>query len=111
MFLRTVKVRAPGDTFYEYLRLVEAYREDGQRKHRIVLNLGRKDLLAPHVDLLFDRGLIGFGDGGDVLVSPRLDRLDLKRLGLNQACEKGGPPFHERQAAYLAFHRARILLP
>lgn len=67
-------------------------------------------LLAPHVDVLFDRGLIGFGDGGDILVSPRLDRLDLKRLGLNQACAKGCPPFHERQAAYLAFHRAKILL-
>ena len=54
MFLRTVKVRAQGDTFYEYLRLVEAYRENGQRKHRIVLNLGRKDLLAPHVDRLVE---------------------------------------------------------
>jgi len=54
MFLRTVKVRAKGDTFYEYLRLVEAYRENGQRKHRIVLNLGRKDLLAPHVDRLVE---------------------------------------------------------
>lgn len=54
MFLRTVKVRAKGDTFYEYLRLVEAYRENGQRKHRTVLNLGRKDLLAPHVDRLVE---------------------------------------------------------
>jgi len=54
MFLRTVRVRAQGDTFYEYLRLVEAYRQDGQRKHRTVLNLGRKDLLAPHVDRLVE---------------------------------------------------------
>lgn len=54
MFLRTVKVRAKGDTFYEYLRLVEAYRQNGQRKHRTVLNLGRKDLLAPHIDRLVE---------------------------------------------------------
>ena len=54
MFLRTVRVRAKGDTFYEYLRLVEAYRQNGQRKHRTVLNLGRKDLLAPHVDRLVE---------------------------------------------------------
>ncbi len=54
MFLRKVSVRAKGDTFYEYLRLVEAYRENGQRKHRTVLNLGRKDLLAPHVDRLVE---------------------------------------------------------
>ncbi|MCP5039633.1 MAG: IS1634 family transposase, partial [bacterium] len=32
----------------------EAYRENGQRKHRTVLNLGRKDLLAPHVDRLVE---------------------------------------------------------
>jgi putative restriction endonuclease len=68
-------------------------------------------LLAPHVDRLFDRGLIGFGDAGEVLVSPRLDHLDLARLGLRDACAKGCGPFHERQAAYLAFHRATVLLP
>lgn len=67
-------------------------------------------LLAPHVDWLFDRGLIGFGDKGEVLVSSRLNRLDLERLGLDEACARGGPPFHERQVAYLAFHRANILL-
>ncbi len=54
MFLRTVRVPAKGDAFYEYLRLVEAYRENGQRKHRTVLNLGRKDLLAPHADRLVE---------------------------------------------------------
>lgn len=68
-------------------------------------------LLAPHVDRLFDRGLIGFGDSGEVFVSTRLDRLDLERLGLHEACTKGCAPFHERQVAYLAFHRANILLP
>lgn len=68
-------------------------------------------LLAPHVDRLFDRGFISFADDGKVLLSSRLDLLDLKRLGLHEACEKGCPPFHERQIAYLAFHRSKVLLP
>ncbi len=54
MFIRTVRVPAKGDTVYEYLRLVEAYRENGQRKQRTVLTIGRKDLLAPHVERLVE---------------------------------------------------------
>ena len=54
MYLRKVTAQGKGDTSYEYLRLVEAYRQDGQRKQRTILNLGRKDLLAPHVDRLVE---------------------------------------------------------
>ena len=50
MYVRTVQVRGSGDTVYTYVRLVEGYREDGKNKQRVVLNLGRKDLLAPHVE-------------------------------------------------------------
>ncbi|HCL4007346.1 TPA: HNH endonuclease [Pseudomonas aeruginosa] len=67
-------------------------------------------LLAPHVDRLFDRGLISFSEHGEVIVSSHLNRLDLKRLGLDEACAKGCAPFHPRQAAYLAFHRNNVLL-
>lgn len=52
MYLRTVKTPGPGNTVYEYIRLVEAYREDGKPKQRIVAHLGRKDLLAPHAEAL-----------------------------------------------------------
>src|SRR5712692_6578251 len=52
MYLRTVKVRGSTGVTHEYLRLVESYWEDGQAKQRIVANLGRKDLLAPHLDAL-----------------------------------------------------------
>src|SRR5881227_1995833 len=52
MYLRTVKTPGPGNTVYEYIRLVEAYREDGKSKQRVVANLGRKDLLAPHAEAL-----------------------------------------------------------
>ena len=41
-------------------------------------------LLTPDADLLFDRGFISFEDNGKVLVSPRVDRDDLIRLGFEQ---------------------------
>jgi transposase len=49
MYPRTVKVRSSGGTLNEYVRVVEAYREDGKVKQRVVADLGRKDLL---VDIL-----------------------------------------------------------
>src|SRR5712691_10003348 len=52
MYLRTVKVRGSTGVTHEYLRLIESYWDDVQAKQRIVANLGRKDLLAPHLDAL-----------------------------------------------------------
>ena len=52
MFLRTVKVKRPGGRVDEYIRLVESVWRQGRPEHRIVANLGRKDLLAPHADTL-----------------------------------------------------------
>ena len=46
MYPRTVKVRSSSGTVNEYVRVVEAYREDGKVKQRVVADLGRKDLLA-----------------------------------------------------------------
>jgi transposase len=48
MFLREVKV-APDRC---YLRLVESYRQGDKVKQRVITHLGRKDLLAPHLDAL-----------------------------------------------------------
>lgn len=67
-------------------------------------------LLAPHVDFLFDRGLIGFADDGDVLVSSKLGINELNGLGLIQVCEKTGRPFDQRQKEYLAYHRENVYL-
>jgi hypothetical protein len=53
MFLRVV--RAPSGKRgikHEYVRVVEAYRDhEGKTRHQTVINLGRKDLLAAHLDL------------------------------------------------------------
>jgi transposase len=46
MYLRTVKVRSSSGVVNEYVRVVEAYRDNGKVKQRTVADLGRKDLLA-----------------------------------------------------------------
>ena len=45
MYPRTVRVRSTSGAVNEYVRVVEAYREDGKVKQRVVADLGRKDLL------------------------------------------------------------------
>lgn len=50
MFLRIVKAQGGRGVQHEYVRLVEAYREQGKNKQRTVCNLGRKDVLAAHLD-------------------------------------------------------------
>ena len=52
MYLRTVKAKGADAVEFEYIRLVEAYWENGHSKQRVVANLGRKDLLAPHLESL-----------------------------------------------------------
>ena len=46
MYLRTVKVRSTSGALNEYVRVVEAYREGGKVKQRVIADLGRKDLLV-----------------------------------------------------------------
>src|ERR1700730_2858492 len=45
MYPRTIKVRSSRGTVNEDVRVVEAYRENGKVKQRVVADLGRKDLL------------------------------------------------------------------
>lgn len=52
MYLRTTKVKRPDGHIDEYIRLVESVWNNGSPRHRIVCNLGRKDLLAPHAEAL-----------------------------------------------------------
>jgi transposase len=49
LFLRSVKA---SNRRHEYLRLVENYRQGDKIRQRIVVHIGRKDLLAPHLDAL-----------------------------------------------------------
>jgi transposase len=49
VFLRSVKA---ANGRHEYLRLVENYRQGDKIRQRVILHVGRKDLLAPHLDTL-----------------------------------------------------------
>jgi transposase len=51
MFLRVVRATSGKEVTHEYVRVVEAFREKGKTRHRTILNLGRRDLLAAHLDL------------------------------------------------------------
>lgn len=72
MYLRTVKVRDKSGTIREYVRLVEAYWDNGQSKQRVIANLGRKDLLAPHLDSLTR-----------ILVGEQATGVELNRVAVN----------------------------
>src|SRR3989304_305518 len=46
MYLRSVTVRSSSGTVHEYVRIVEARRENGKVRQHVVADLGRKDVLA-----------------------------------------------------------------
>jgi putative restriction endonuclease len=83
---------------------------------------GRKGLhLTPDADHLFDRGYITFQEYGEVLVSQRVDRDDLRRLGFEKlAMERFGfaeapavwrtDPFVPAHSGYLAYHRSEVFI-
>src|SRR4051812_19187668 len=61
MYPRTGKVRSSSGTVNEYVRVVEAYREGGKVKQRVVADLGRKALLGDILPKL--KRLLGATDG------------------------------------------------
>lgn len=64
-------------------------------------------LLAVHLDALFDRGLLGFTDGGEPLLSPELSQGALEALGLGG----GVPPLRRVTVShlpYLHYHREHV---
>lgn len=60
-------------------------------------------MLAPHIDLLFDRHLISFTDEGRLIVSKKLDAAVLR--GWHIANSAISTPFNARQTVYLSAHR------
>lgn len=63
-------------------------------------------LLAPHLDAVFDRGLITVADDGRVLVSPLLDGTACTILGVGPALQLRS--LHLRHRPYLPWHRKRV---
>ncbi|TCM33099.1 IS1634 family transposase [Kribbella sp. VKM Ac-2568] len=89
MYVKRTTVRR-GETSYVYLRLVEAYRDGGKVRHRVVANLGREDELKASGQL--EQLAAGFARldpppwgtrrevGPLLLVRHYLDRLGLVKL-------------------------------
>jgi transposase len=89
MYPRIVKAAGSKGQQVQYVRLVEAFREEGRVKQRTVCNLGRRDVLAAHLDAIVavvrgdkrsvhigaeDVNAIGAWDWGPVLVTWHLWR-------------------------------------
>jgi transposase len=121
MFLRTVKAAGGKGTQHEYVRLVEAFREDGKTKQRVVCNLGRKDLLEVHLDALVrlvrgesgvvsssaegEVSAVGAWDWGPVLVARTLWReLGIEAIldGLGGRSRVDGAQLSERALVLVA---------
>lgn len=118
MYPRTVKIRSSSGSIHEYIRIVEAYREDGKVKQRVVADLGRKDLLVEILPKL-RRLLTGdadlepgdsttpqLGDASDwgpvLVVRALFDQLGLRAI-LDQHLGKAkGVPFADRAFALVA---------
>lgn len=64
-------------------------------------------LLAPHVDHLFDRGLISFEDSGELLVSPKLEPEVLTSWSIELPKNVG--TFNVDQRHFLDYHRNQVL--
>lgn len=64
-------------------------------------------LLSPHVDHLFDKGMISFSNNGDLIISEKFDRSILSRWGIPETVNVGS--FNTEQAQFLAYHRIAVL--
>lgn len=62
-------------------------------------------LLAPHADMLFDRGWISFENNGRLLVASEFPSAVLAALALDLKHGRKCGPFDQRQQIYLEFHR------
>lgn len=67
-------------------------------------------LLTPHVDLMFDRGLISFQNDGALIISTRIERSDLELLGIRVG-KLALKSLTSQQVEYMTYHRANVLVP
>src|SRR5512146_537569 len=79
MYPRPVNVRSSSGTVNQYVRVVEAYREAGKVKQRVVADLGRKDLLVKILPKL--RRLLTGDTGADIGNPPESQILDAANWG------------------------------
>ncbi|AWL07583.1 HNH endonuclease [Massilia oculi] len=63
-------------------------------------------LLAPHIDHLFDRGLISFSSDGRLLISKQLDQMILAKWGIPEVKYVG--TFNSDQIEFLRYHEQSV---
>ena len=118
MYLRTIKVRSSNGTVNEYVRVVEAYRDNGKVKQRTLAELGRKDLLVellPKLQRLLsqnadtepgqtkDLDILDASTWGPVLAVRRLfDQLGLWSILDGTLGKAGGVSFTDRAFVLIA---------
>jgi len=63
-------------------------------------------LLSPHIDKLFDKGLISFSDEGQFLISSKSIESVLKKWHIDTSITVG--TFTKKQRQYLSYHRTNV---
>jgi transposase len=118
MYPRTVRVRSSSGSVNEYVRVVEAYREGGKVKQRVVADLGRKDLLVEVLPklrrLLAGDDVIEAGDSSEPQIADASNwgpvlvvRAVFDQLGLWEILDRNlgrakGVPFADRAFVLVA---------
>ncbi|MGH9341293.1 MAG: IS1634 family transposase [Acidobacteriota bacterium] len=112
MYLRITRVKRANGQVDEYIRLVESVWNNGSPRHRVICNLGRKELLAPHAHALLRLftgqtksasahvHALGAWDWGPLLVARQL----WKELGLQEILDgiSRRPELSDRALALVA---------
>jgi hypothetical protein len=65
-------------------------------------------LLAPHIDHLFDKGLISFENNGNLILSKQVDHEVLNQWAIDKAINVG--TFRPEQKLFLDYHRDVVLV-
>ena len=100
------RCRLTGVDATEYLRAshIKPWRKSDDREK---LDGNNGLMLAPHVDMLFDSGLISFENDGALIVSSKVDPRVLAAWGIRPNFNAGS--FSPPQCVYLEHHRAEEL--
>ena len=100
---RITKITTP-----EFLRAshIKPWRSCSDNAERLDGNNGL--LLTPNADHLFDRGLITFGDDGEIIFSSAVAAEDIQQMGIVAGSNVG--PFTSQQCKYLDYHRQHVFL-
>lgn len=70
------------------------------------LNVYNGLLLTPNLDILFDKGFISFEDNGNIIISEKISREDMTKLGVDPDMKI---LVHEEHIPFLKWHREHIL--